>query len=188
MASVTPTRATKQQQDLPPSLRESRRARLQNDELGKRVHNHVRSLRELGWRGLVQHHRNRGDLQIAPAIVGDHPAKDLLQHMASHGVPAKMTTPPWSRATISERIARGSHQSCDDHMPFLREELLEFDTKGFWLVLPYSEIQRLLKTGEIRSFRVSPLGIVPQRDRRPRLIVDLSYYGINDDTFRSAPP
>ena len=73
-------------------------------------------------------------------------------------------------------------------MEFVREEMLEFDQKGFWLVLPASEVQRLLDSGEIRSLRVSPMGVVPQRDCRPRLIVDLSFYGINDDTARLAPP
>jgi hypothetical protein len=38
----------------------------------------------------------------------------------------------------------------------------------------------------LRSLRVSPLGCVPQRDRHPRLIVDLSFYGVNADTVKLA--
>ena len=180
-------RATKRQRDLPPSLRESRRARLQQDELGKRIRNNTRLLRQLGWRGLIRELRQRGDLEIQDDVVGDHPAKELLHRLAVEGAPAVMKTKAWSRSQISERIARGSHKSCQDHMPFLREELLEFDQKGFWLVLPASEVRRLLESGEIASLRVSPMGVIPQRDRRPRLIVDLSFYGVNDDTLQLAP-
>ena len=34
---------------------------------------------------------------------------------------------------------------------------------------------------------MSPLGVVPQRDRRPRLIVDYTYSGVNEDTLQWAP-
>ena len=64
--------------------------------------------------------------------VNKHPAKQLLQRV--------MKTKAWSQATISEQIARGSHKSCDEHLEFLREEMLEFDRKGFWLVLPAAEV------------------------------------------------
>jgi hypothetical protein len=151
------------------------------------VQHHVRSLQQLGWQGLLAQHRHRSDLQIRDSIVGGHPAAGVLNLLSQQGAPATMAGAPWSRATISERIARGSHQSCQSHMPFLREELLAFDSKGFWLVLPYKEVLRLLDSGEIKSFRVSPLGIVPQRDRRPRLIVDLSFYGVNSDTIQRSP-
>ena len=179
-------RGRKRSTDTPPSLREDRRARLQRDELGKRIRQNVHLVRKLGWRGLIQKIRGRGDLKIESAVDG-HPAKGLLHRMASAGVPAVMKTKAWDRATISERIARGSHKSCDDHLEFLREEMLEFDRKGFWLVLPASEVRQLLDNGEIGSLRVSPMGVIPQRDRRPRLIVDLSFYGINDETLQLAP-
>ena len=58
--------------------------------------------------------------------------------------------------------------------------MLEFVQKGFWVLLPY----RLVK--KLRRLRLSPLGIVPQRDRRPRLIVDLSFHGINAETLLQA--
>ena len=38
-----------------------------------------------------------------------------------------------------------------------------------------------------RNLRVSPLGVVPQRDRRPRLIVDYSFSGVNEETVPLAP-
>lgn len=100
-----------------------------------------------------------------------------------------MSDAPWSEATLDEKVARGSHKSCDDHMEFLREEFLDFVTKNFWTVLPYRTVKQLLrdKLSDLKYLRLSPLGVVPQRERRPRIIVDLSFYGINDQTVELAP-
>ena len=53
--------------------------------------------------------------------------------------------------------------------------------KGHWTVLP----ARLLL--DQPDLRLSPLGVVPQRDRRPRTISDYSYFGVNEDTVPLAP-
>ena len=50
-----------------------------------------------------------------------------------------------------------------------------------WIVLPYNEVKHF------PGLRLSPIGVVPQRDRRPRTIVDYSFYGVNDETCRLAP-
>ena len=39
----------------------------------------------------------------------------------------------------------------------------------------------------LRVDRISPLGVVPQRDRRPRLIVDYSFSNFNEETVPLAP-
>lgn len=49
--------------------------------------------------------------------------------------------------------------------------------KGQWTILPLSVVKDFV------NLRVSPPGVVPQRDRRPRLIVDYSFYGVNDETL-----
>lgn len=53
--------------------------------------------------------------------------------------------------------------------------------QGFWTVLPLASALTL------PHLRLSPLGVVPQRNRRPRLIVDYTYSGVNDETARWAP-
>jgi hypothetical protein len=68
-----------------------------------------------------------------------------------------------------------------EHVDFIRDEMADFESKGFWTVLPYELVKHL------RGLHLSPLGCVPQRGRRPCLIVDLSYYGINADTLKLAP-
>jgi len=50
--------------------------------------------------------------------------------------------------------------------------------KGQWMVLPYDDVKH------IPNLRISPLGIVPQRDRRPQTIADYTYSGINADTVK----
>ena len=53
-------------------------------------------------------------------------------------------------------------------------------SKGQWLVLPYSSIKNL------PGLWLSPPGVVPQRNRRPRWIWYYSWWGINFDTLHLA--
>jgi hypothetical protein len=46
-----------------------------------------------------------------------------------------------------------------------------------WIVLPYSKIRGR------PGLRVSSIGVVPQKERRPRTIVDYSYYSLNAETL-----
>jgi hypothetical protein len=52
---------------------------------------------------------------------------------------------------------------------------------GQWLVLPYRSVRHL------PNLRLSPSGVVPQRDRRPRPIVDYTFLKVNDSTILQAP-
>jgi hypothetical protein len=52
---------------------------------------------------------------------------------------------------------------------------------GYWAVLPYEAVRRL------PHLRLAPAGVVPQRDRRPRPIMDYSYYSINQHSFPLHP-
>ena len=59
--------------------------------------------------------------------------------------------------------------------------MLDFCAQGYWAVLPYDAVRQW------EGLRILPLGVVPQQDRRPRLIVDYSFSGVNDDTVQLAP-
>jgi hypothetical protein len=80
---------------------------------------------------------------------------------------------------------QGPHGSAHKYVEFLREELLDFVKKGFWTILPYRLLKKHRKL--LSSLRISPMGVVPQRDRRPRIIVDYSAYGLNAETVKLAP-
>jgi hypothetical protein len=47
--------------------------------------------------------------------------------------------------------------------------------KGQWAVLPARLVRRM------RKLRISPIGVVPQRDRRPRTIVDYLFFDVNEE-------
>jgi hypothetical protein len=53
--------------------------------------------------------------------------------------------------------------------------------KGYWTVLPASSIIH------VANLRLSPLGVEPQRERRPCTISDYSFSKVNDDTLPLAP-
>ena len=58
---------------------------------------------------------------------------------------------------------------------------MDFVRKRFWVILPARLVRHLKK------LRLSPLGVVPQHERRPRLICDYTFYGVNQDTVPLAP-
>ena len=89
---------------------------------------------------------------------------------------------PWGATACDAAISRGPHKSAYDDAEFVFEEVLDFCRQGYWAVLPaYDSVRQWI------NLRISPLGVVPQRDRRPRLIVDYSFSGVNDDTLTLAP-
>jgi hypothetical protein len=97
-----------------------------------------------------------------------------------------MSTVPWSHDRISAAINRGPHKSSDEHVDFLEGELVEFVNRGQWVVLPAST---LLHDPELaKHLQVSPMGVVPQRARRPRVIVDYSFSLVNAETSKLAHP
>jgi hypothetical protein len=59
--------------------------------------------------------------------------------------------------------------------------MVDFVNKRFWTVLPYSLAR------SIPHLRLAPFGVVPQHNRRPRIICDFSFYDQNEDTLPLAP-
>ena len=53
--------------------------------------------------------------------------------------------------------------------------------KNQWVVLPYHVAKKL------KNLRLSPPGVVPQRGRRPRWIVDYTWWKVNEETLPLAP-
>jgi len=92
-----------------------------------------------------------------------------------------MTTAPWSLSQRDAAVHRGPHRSAHDFVDFLRDELADMVDRATWVVLPYSLLRHL------PDLRISPMGVVPQHERRPRPIVDYSFSGVNRDTLSLAP-
>ena len=149
--------------------------------LGELARRSAERLANLGWEGLVTEARGRTQMADGVRAV-PHKAARLLDYLRRKGASVVMHTSPWTVAQVQHAALRGSHKSARDHTEFVCEELLEFCAQGYWLVLPFTAVQHLTK------LRLSPLGVVPQRDRRPRLIVDYTFSNVNQETVRLAPP
>jgi hypothetical protein len=93
-----------------------------------------------------------------------------------------MTTPPWTLAQKDAAVLRGPHSSAThEYRQFLEEEMASMIDLGYWGVIPYRAIRHF------PSLKISPIGVIPQRERRPRSIIDYSWSGVNDATAPLAP-
>ncbi|KAL3808781.1 hypothetical protein ACHAXA_011404 [Cyclostephanos tholiformis] len=106
-----------------------------------------------------------------------HPARRLLRHYKHCGAPVKFSTPPWTRHQLQRTLSRGPHKSAHEYQDYLAEEFVDMINKGQWVVLPFSSVRHL------PGLRISPPGVIPQRDRRPRWIVDYSWWDVNANTL-----
>ena len=137
-------------------------------------------LQSVGWEELVR--GARGASQLSDGVKRlPQKAGRLLDHLRRKGAAVPMQTAPWTPAQIQHAVRRGCHKSARDHTEFVCEELVDFCRQGYWTVLPLSAVEHW------PELRLSPLGVVPQRERRPRLIVDYTFSGVNGDTAQWAP-
>jgi len=60
-------------------------------------------------------------------------------------------------------------------------DMYDYVSMGYWTVLPYSSVRHLAQ------LKLAPVGVVPQRERRPRPIMDYSYYDTNKGFLPIAP-
>jgi hypothetical protein len=86
-------------------------------------------------------------------------------------------------------MKQGSYKSCNDNQDFLQTEILDFIKKRFWTMLTYQLVQDKYKqkVWHLRDLCLLPMGVVPQRERRPQLIVDYSFYEVNQEALRLGP-
>lgn len=124
--------------------------------------------------------RGRGDLHPEIATI-KHPAAHLLSRFQKVGTPAIISGSPWTPSKIEAALRRGPHKSSKNGIEFLRNEYADMIEKQQWIVLPAAMIKHMY------GLRLSPLGLVPQRNRRDRMISDYSYFDVNADTFNIAP-
>jgi hypothetical protein len=152
---------------------------LQGTKLGEYIRRDTQLLQKLGWTRFVSQRRRREDLVLNINV--NHPAANSLQLLQSEGAPVRLSTPDWSEQRLRAAYHRGPHKSTNAFSSFLADEFADMVDKSQWVVLPWSVARHL------PGLRLSPAGCVPQRNRRPRLIADYSYYDVNLDTHPDAP-
>ena len=134
----------------------------------------------LSWGDFIREVRGKGDLH--PGVKDlNHPAAHLLSRFQKVGTPAIVSSDPWTPGRIEAALKRGPHSSSKNGIEFLREEYADMIDKQQWIVLPADMIKHLF------GLRLSPIGLVPQRNRRDRMISDYSYFDVNNDTLNIAP-
>jgi hypothetical protein len=122
----------------------------------------------------------RGDLH--PNVLHlPHRAAHLLNRLRISGATVARSSAPWSLRQKLSALERGSHQSAKQHVDFLCSEFVNMIKKGQWILLPATQVMNN------RNLRLIPLGVVPQRERRPRTICDYSSFLVNDDTIELCP-
>ncbi len=155
---------------------------LRQDRLGTLVSDLARQLTSCpSWEVFVERFRGRSYLADELDQL-DHPAAPLLRQWRDHGVPALSSSPPWPSHVKDSYVARGCHRSAAENSDFLREEMSEFIDNRFWVVLPYALVR------DMPQLQLSPAAVKEERERKPRLLCDHSWYPVNDDTLPHAPP
>ena len=109
-----------------------------------------------------------------------HPAAPLLETFRQQGAPAAFVD-PWTVARKDAAVAINGYASTLRFQGFLEQEMVDMIKQGFWVALPYEKVRHL------KDLRLSQAGVIPQRDRRPRTIVDYRRSGVNDSTIDQAP-
>jgi hypothetical protein len=94
---------------------------LRNDRLGTLVRKLTNAFTNAAsWEDFIAEFR--GPSYLATKLDNiKHPAAKLLRLWRDHGVPAEMTSEPWSLDQKDACIQRGCHKSAKDHAAFLHE-------------------------------------------------------------------
>ena len=104
---------------------------------------------------------------------GAHPANSLLRQAAEHGVPISLP-----RVTEEEErdtaIRCGTHASASKEAELIHAELAEKVQAGYVAVSPLEAVTAL------QNLWLSPVAVTPQVGRRPRLIIDFTWSGLNN--------
>ena len=151
-----------------------------SDELSKYIVRDSHLVATQGFEQFVHNRRYPGDFTDLHRI-RHHPAHRLLRQYGHRGAPVVLSNAPWPTNKVTAALERGPHKSATEYLEFLREEMVEMVKKAQWTVLPYSQVKHF------PNLRISPLGVVPQHERRPRTIVDYSFSDVNDSTLPIAP-
>ena len=93
--------------------------------------------------------------------------------MQVHGVPTN-TERGMTDTKLTRANRYGAHSSATKETTFVRKELQEKSQAGHISLFPLIAVHHLPKLW------LSPLATIPQRGRKPRLIYDFSWSGLND--------
>jgi hypothetical protein len=110
-------------------------------------------------------------MQPQPLAAG-HPFFPTLHQWGTEGVPVDCG-PGWEWDAVLAAVARGPHLSAMDpeNIPLVHEDVQYQVDAGFSKIVLWDDLKKL----KPRKLKISPIAVVPQKDRRGRLILDLSF-------------
>ena len=118
-----------------------------------------------------QQGKTTGRLMQPSKISEVHPFDETLRAW-QQGVPVDCGE-NWSRQAIEEAVARGPHPSAltPDALQLFQEDIAYQVKAGFTKVVPWDKLKGNLPA----NLKISPVAVVPQINRRGRIILDLSF-------------
>jgi hypothetical protein len=115
-----------------------------------------------------------------------HPFMRTLHKWATHGCPVDCGR-PWPIEVTEQAVLRGPHPSAmtAESLELFEEDIAYQVKAGFCEIMPWEQLKRLRPN----SLKISPVAVVPQRNRRGRIILDLSFpvYPTGSKRHRSEP-
>ena len=101
-----------------------------------------------------------------------HEFGPALEHYAVHGVPVDCG-PDWTRDQIIAAVERGPHQSATtaDAVALFADDIQYQVDAGFTRIVDWEDVKRNMPA----NLKISPVAVVPQQNRRDRIILDLSF-------------
>jgi hypothetical protein len=101
-----------------------------------------------------------------------HQFYHTLQQWGTKGVPVNYG-PDWDQAVIKQAIAWGTHRSALDpsNAATVQQDVKYQADTGFCQIFTWEEVQKIRP----KRLKVSPMGVIPQKDRRGQIIPDLSF-------------
>ena len=105
----------------------------------------------------------------------------MLETLHSEGAPYVRNNPIWSQEQCDSVAHSMGYQSTINYLGFAEHEMVDMVQKGYFCILPYSAIRHY------DDLRLSHIGVVPQKDCRPRTICDYRASGVNAATVPLTP-
>jgi hypothetical protein len=106
------------------------------------------------------------------ALAASHPFYTTLGRWGSQGVPIDCG-PGWNWEAIEAAVAWGPHRSAlePENVALVHEDIKYQVDAGFSTIMLWEDIKCLQPS----SLKISPVAVVPKKDRRSRIILDLSF-------------
>ena len=148
------------------------------EELGKLANFLGAREKEVGFSQTCTEVRGSPDLDMLPT--GAHPAAPLLRHAAEHGVPIAFPRGMYEEER-DDAILYGMHASARKEAEFIHMNLAEQIQAGHVAVFTLEAVTSL------KNLWFSPIAVIPHVGRRPQLIYDFTWSGLNNTSERLSP-